>query len=449
MVVDLADIIPIGFKPVVQATWNPQILNIACKGGRGSGKSSNIAFIISRLIIQYPVNAVCIRKTDNTLEQSVYEQIKWAISEQGLERYFKFNKSPLRITYIPRGNYIVFRGAQNPERIKSLKDSRFPFAIGWIEELAEFKTEDEVKTITNSLLRGELGDGLFYKFFYTYNPPKRKQSWVNKKYESQFQPSNTFVHASTYKDNPFIAKEFIAEAEATRERSERRYRWEYLGEAIGSGVVPFDNLRFERITDEQVADFDNIRNGIDYGYATDPLAFVRWHYDKKKNGIYAIDAKGDAYISGKLFVNNTEVKPSFDKTEILNMVYPVGAIYMSTSSANPSTFIGGTWQRYAQGRTIVGVSENETEFNYVGKTGGAKTHTLTNEEMPSHSHGDKTISSGGRPISSNAGWDNTNVGLYKSTDYNQINAFNKSSGGDQPHNNLQPYITTYIWLRTA
>ncbi|HEM3674301.1 TPA: PBSX family phage terminase large subunit [Streptococcus suis] len=287
--VDLADIIPDGFRSVVEAAWNPKKLHIACKGGRGSGKSSNIAFIITRLITQYKVNAVCIRKTDNTLEQSVYEQLKWAISEQGLERYFKFNKSPLRITYKPWGNYIVFRGAQNPERIKSLKDSRFPFAIGWIEELAEFKTEDEVKTITNSLLRGELDEGLFYKFFYTYNPPKRKQSWVNKKYESQFQPENTFVHASTYKDNPFIAKEFIEEAEATKERSERRYRWEYLGEAIGSGVVPFDNLRFEEITDEQVASFDNIRNAVDFGYATDPLAFVRWHYDKKKNGIYAID----------------------------------------------------------------------------------------------------------------------------------------------------------------
>ncbi len=58
-----------------------------------------------------------------------------------------------------------FRGAQNPERLKSLKDAKFPFAIGWIEELAEFKTEDEVTTITNSLLRGELGNGLFYKFF--------------------------------------------------------------------------------------------------------------------------------------------------------------------------------------------------------------------------------------------------------------------------------------------
>lgn len=239
--------------------------------------------------MRYAVNGVAIRKTDNTLEQSVYEQIKWAIAEQGVTHLFKFNKSPLRITYKPRGNYIVFRGAQNPERIKSLKDSQFPFAIGWIEELAEFKTEDEVKTITNSLLRGELADGLFYKFFYTYNPPKRKQSWVNKKYETQFQPNNTFVHASTYLDNPFIAKAFIEEAEATKERSERRYKWEYLGEAIGSGVVPFDNLEFRRITDEEYATFDNIRNGLDFGYATDPLAFVRWHYDKKKNGIYAMD----------------------------------------------------------------------------------------------------------------------------------------------------------------
>ncbi|MGZ7301689.1 terminase large subunit, partial [Streptococcus pyogenes] len=59
------------------------------------------------------------------------------------------------------------------------------------------------------------------------------------------------------------------------------------------------NLRFERITDEQVADFDNIRNGIDYGYATDPLAFVRWHYDKKKNGIYAIDEIYGVKISNR------------------------------------------------------------------------------------------------------------------------------------------------------
>ncbi|MGH2080062.1 PBSX family phage terminase large subunit [Aerococcus urinaeequi] len=285
----MSSLIPTNFHSVWRASLDPNKLHIACKGGRGSGKSSNVAHIIVQMLMRYAVNGVAIRKTDNTLEQSVYEQIKWAIAEQQVTHLFKFNKSPLRITYKPRGNYIVFRGAQNPERIKSLKDSQFPFAIGWIEELAEFKTEDEVKTITNSLLRGELADGLFYKFFYTYNPPKRKQSWVNKKYETQFQPNNTFVHASTYLDNPFIAKAFIEEAEATKERSERRYVWEYLGEAIGSGVVPFDNLEFRRITDEEYTTFDNIRNGLDFGYATDPLAFVRWHYDKKKNGIYAMD----------------------------------------------------------------------------------------------------------------------------------------------------------------
>lgn len=163
-----------------------------------------------------------IRYVDNTLEQSIYEQMKWAIEKQGVSRLFKFNKSPLKITYLPRGNYMIFRGAQNPERIKSLKDSKFPFAIGWIEELAEFKTEDEVTTITNSLLRGELDDGLFYKFFYSYNPPKRKQSWVNKKYETSFQPDNTFIHHSTYRDNPFISKEFLKEVEATRESTREK-----------------------------------------------------------------------------------------------------------------------------------------------------------------------------------------------------------------------------------
>lgn len=287
----LSEFLPPKFHSVWRATLNQDILNIVCKGGRGSGKSSDIAHIVTQLLMRYAVNAVGIRYVDNTLEQSIYEQMKWAIEKQGVSRLFKFNKSPLKITYLPRGNYMIFRGAQNPERIKSLKDSKFPFAIGWIEELAEFKNEDEVTTITNSLLRGELDDGLFYKFFYSYNPPKRKQSWVNKKYETSFQPKNTFIHHSTYKDNPFISKEFLSEVEAARARNPRRAEWEYDGKAIGSGIVPFDNLRIEAgsITDEMVANFDNIRQGLDYGYATDPLAFVRWHYDKKRNCIYAID----------------------------------------------------------------------------------------------------------------------------------------------------------------
>jgi len=289
MKIKISKLILKAFHPVWRAAMDQKVLNVVCKGGRGSGKSSDIAHILIQLIMRLPLNGLCVRKVDNTIELSVFEQLKWAISEQQVSHLFKINKSPMRITYLPRGNYIVFRGAQEPERIKSLKSSNYPFGLLWIEELQEFKTEDEVTTITNSMLRGELGNGLFYKFFYSYNPPKRKQSWVNKKYESQFQPNNTFVHHSTYKDNPYISKQFLEEAKATKKRNKKRYEWEYLGKAIGSGVVPFDNLNFRTITDEEYNSFDNIRQGQDYGYAVDPYSFVRWHYDKKKKIIYAMD----------------------------------------------------------------------------------------------------------------------------------------------------------------
>lgn len=321
----LSEFLPPAFHSVWRAALNPKKTNVACKGGRGSGKSSNIAHILTQMLMRFPANAVGIRKVDNTIELSIFEQMKWAISEQGVSHLFRINKSPMRITYIPRGNYMVFRGASEPERIKSLKSANFPFLFAWIEELAEFKTEDEVTTITNSLLRGEPDDGLFYKFFYSYNPPKRRGSWVNKKYESSFIADNTFVHASTYLDNPFISKQFIAEAEAAKAQNELRYRWEYMGEAIGSGVVPFDNLKIEKgcITDEMAASFDNIRNAVDFGYATDPLAFVRWHYDKKKRTIYAIDEyygqkisnrelakwlKSRGYQSDEIFCDSAEPK---------------------------------------------------------------------------------------------------------------------------------------------
>ncbi|WP_391123455.1 PBSX family phage terminase large subunit [Psychrobacillus sp. L3] len=314
----LSEFLPTNFHPVWRASIAGEILHVVCKGGRGSGKSSDVAHIIVQLLMRYAVNAVGIRKVDNTIETSIFEQMKWAINEQGVSHLFKINKSPMRITYLPRGNYMIFRGAQDPTRIKSLKSANFPFAIAWLEELAEFKTEEEITTITNSLLRGELDYGIFYKFFYTYNPPKRKQSWVNKKYESSFQPKNTFVHKSTYFDNPFISKQFVEEAEATKERNELRYKWEYLGEAIGSGVVPFDNLQVEAgsITNEMVKMFDNIRQAVDFGYGPDPLAFVRWHYDKKKNGIYAIDEHYGQKISNREIAKWIKSK-SYDSQEIM------------------------------------------------------------------------------------------------------------------------------------
>ena len=259
------------------------------KGGRASAKSTHIAIWLVLALMKYPVTCLCIRKVGNTLAESVFEQLKEAIEILNVGHVWKIQKSPLQLIYIPRGNKFIFRGADDPAKIKSIKMSKFPIAFVWFEELAEFKTEEEVSTIVNSVLRAELPDGLTYKVIYSYNPPKRKQSWVNKKFETQFIPDNTYIHHSTYLDNPHISKAFIEEANETKKNNEFKYRWEYLGEPIGSGVVPFSNLVFRTITDEEIASFDNIRQGNDFGYATDPMAFVRLHYDKKKRIIYFID----------------------------------------------------------------------------------------------------------------------------------------------------------------
>lgn len=287
--IKLSEVFTKSFIDLHKIIKNEDYLKYVLKGGRASGKSSFIAQEIILDIIKYPITVLCVRKVGNTLQESCYEQIKEAIDQLNLNDYFKLNISPLKITYTPRGNAIIFRGADDPAKIKSIKMAKYPIARLWIEELAEFKTEDEVSMIENSILRGELDGDLKYKFYYSYNPPKRKQSWVNKRYETNFLPQNTFVHHSCYLDNPYISKAFREEAEHIKETKPLKYRWEYLGEPIGSGVVPFDNLEFKEISTKELLNFDNIRQGIDWGYANDPFAFIGLHYDKTRRKIYIFD----------------------------------------------------------------------------------------------------------------------------------------------------------------
>lgn len=168
----------------------------------------------------YGIPCVCARcsKVQNTILKSVYANFKGAANVLGVRHLFRFVDSKLEITYKPRGNKIYFAGADDPEKIKSIKDADFPLAIMWVEELAEFKNEDEVTTIENSVLREELEGKIEnqsgrkaaypfdYSFYYSYNPPKRRQSWVNKKYESSFIDANTFVCHSDYLGNPRLSK---------------------------------------------------------------------------------------------------------------------------------------------------------------------------------------------------------------------------------------------------
>lgn len=120
--------------------------------------------------------------------------------------------------------------------------------------------------------------------------------------------------------------------------------------------------------------------------------------------------------------------------------YPVGSIFMSIDPTNPATIFGfGTWVAWGAGRVPVGVDIGQTEFDTVEETGGAKTHQLSVSEMPSHNHFANNTTRG---LTTSSGTYSFSEGGFS------IRAYN-NAGGDQPHNNLQPYITCYMWKRTA
>lgn len=152
---------------------------------------------------------------------------------------------------------------------------------------------------------------------------------MNKKYESQFLPANTYVHHSSYLGNPHISKAFKDEAEEVKQKGKLdsdgislKYKWEYLGKAIGSGVVPFDNLVFRRITDEEIKTFDNVRQGIDWGYGVDPFTFVRWHYDRTRRRIYALDEGYGVKLSNREAAEKIKAKGYHTTTTLADSAEP-------------------------------------------------------------------------------------------------------------------------------
>jgi PBSX family phage terminase large subunit len=321
-VVKISDIILPNFKDFWKASKDNQYLHVVCKGGRNSAKSTHITLNTVLDVMRYPITMLCVRKVERTLEGSVFEQMREAIEMLGVSHKWKVSKSPLKLTYIPRGNSIIFRGADDPAKIKSIKMSKYPIARLWIEEVAEFKTEEEIRTIINSIVRDELPDGLQYKIFYSYNPPKRKNHWVNKLWGERKPQENTFVHYSTYLDNKYISKSAIQEIESLKYRNENMYRWEYLGEPIGNGVVPFSNLTFRQISDNEVENFDNLRAGVDFGYSTDPASYVLWHYDKTRRTLYAVDEIYQTKLSNRELYERIKAKGHADLSIIADSAEP-------------------------------------------------------------------------------------------------------------------------------
>ena len=254
------------------------------RGGRGSGKSSFLSLEILWGMLKTPgANAIVYRKVAATLRESVYEQMLWAIERLGIGDFFEMRLSPLEIIYRPTGQRILFRGADDPGKSKSIKCAKGWFGYLWFEEISEFSGMTDVRTIKASVLRG--GEGIT---LYSYNPPESASNWINA--EAIAPRPDRMIHESSYLDMPpeWLGESFIAEAEALRAANERAYRHLYLGEITGTGGQVFDNLSL-RAVDENEIDFDRLLNGLDFGFAVDPDAFIRVYYDAKRRRLFIAD----------------------------------------------------------------------------------------------------------------------------------------------------------------
>lgn len=280
--VKLTDIIAPSFYSVHHAIKNDVATHFLLGGGRGSTKSSFVPTeIILGMIGDPNANAIALRKVKDTLRESVYESFMWAIEKLGVSHLFSASVSPMQIIYKPTGQKIIFRGADNPIKIKSLRLRKGFFKFVWYEEADEFNIED-VRSINQTTLRG--GDG--YKVFYTYNPPRSRKRWVHE-YKSN-PPPGWFVHHSTYLTVPreWLGEQFFIEAETLKQRNELAYRHEYLGEDVGTGGEVFKNLTIRRISDDEIKTFDRIKRGLDFGFAAHPTHYAVMHFDATRRRLF-------------------------------------------------------------------------------------------------------------------------------------------------------------------
>lgn len=264
------------FAPVVFDIQEHKHTEYVFPGGRGSTKSSFVSLQVIDLIMKNDeMHAVVMRQVADTLRGSVYQQILWAIEALGLEEEFHATVSPMEITRISTGQKIYFRGADDPGKIKSIKVPFGYIGILWFEELDQFVGPESVRKIEQSVIRG--GEQAY--IFKSFNPPKSSSNWANK--YIRIPKATRLVTESTYLDVPpkWLGKPFLDEAEFLKEVNPEAYENEYIGVANGSGGSVFPNVVVREITDEEIAQFDHIYNGIDWGWYPDPYHFVRCHYD--------------------------------------------------------------------------------------------------------------------------------------------------------------------------
>lgn len=257
-------------------------------GGRGSCKSSFVSLEIVNGIMKDTTghsNAIVFRLYGNTLRESVFSQIAWAIDTLGVNHLWKSRLSPMQWTYTPTGAQIIFRGLDDPSKLKSIKPTRGVFRYIWFEEFSELPGPNFTRNVMQSVQRG----GDTFTVFRSFNPPISANNWANVFIKEPDERATTLLTDYTMIPPEWLGEAFLYEAQRLKEVNPQAFEHEYMGIPTGTGGEVFPNLEIREITDAEISNMGYIYQGLDFGFAVDPAAFLRVSYDRKHDTIYFLD----------------------------------------------------------------------------------------------------------------------------------------------------------------
>lgn len=273
-----------GYKEYVSCKKRYRI----CKGSRGSKKSKNTALNLIYRMLKYPkANALCVRRYSNTLRDSVFSDLLWAIHRIGVDDCFSYTLNPMQITVNETGQKILFRGLDDGLKITSISVDKGVLCWVWIEEAYEISNEDDFNKLDMSI-RGEVPEGYFKQITLTFNPWSAT-SWIKPRFFDN-PDEDTFIQTTTWECNGWLDESDRNIFLKMKKNNPRRYRIEGEGEwGIAEGLI-YTNVRFESFDVDEVRKIPGIKAAfnLDFGF-TDPNAFVCEMVDNTNMKIYVFD----------------------------------------------------------------------------------------------------------------------------------------------------------------
>ena len=268
--------------------WNTKQRYVVCKGSRGSKKSKTTALWLIANLIKYPeANALCVRRYGNTLRDSCFSDLRWAVEKLGVSNYFVFTVSPMEVTYTVTGQKILFRGLDMGTKVTSISVPKGVLCWVWIEEAYEINNEDDFNKLDMSI-RGEVPEGYFKRIMITFNPWSAN-SWLKSRFFDK-PDEDTFTKTTTYQCNEWLDDADRHIFEKMKANNPRRYRIEGEGEwGIAEGLI-YENVTYKDFDIDEVRKIPGIVSafGLDFGF-TDPNAFTACMVDNTNMTIYVFD----------------------------------------------------------------------------------------------------------------------------------------------------------------